>query len=85
MEYVSIDFETANTSFDSACAIGLCLFSSEGEELDSYYSLIRPKELVFDTRCTMVHNLDPYDIANAKSLPELWPDILAFIGDRALV
>ena len=85
MEYVSIDFETANTSFDSACAIGLCLFSSEGEELDSYYSLIRPKELVFDTRCTMVHNLDPYDIANAKSLPEIWPDILAFIGDRALV
>lgn len=85
MEYVSIDFETANTSFDSACAIGLCLFSSEGEELDSYYSLIRPKELVFDTRCTMVHNLDPYDIANAKSLPELWSDILAFIGDRALV
>ncbi len=85
MEYVAIDFETANTSCDSACAIGLCRFDGEGNELDSYYSLIRPKELLFDPRCTLVHNLDPLDIANAEPLDRLWDDILSFIKDSPLV
>lgn len=85
MEYVAIDFETANTSSDSACAVGLCRFDSNGKEIDSYYSLIRPRNLVFDPRCTMVHNLDPYDISNARTLDEIWPEMVAFIGSSLLV
>lgn len=85
MEYIALDFETANTYFSSACAIGLCRFNEKGEEIDSYYSLIRPKELYFDPRCTMVHNLDPYDIANARGLDEIWDDITSFIKDSPIV
>lgn len=85
MEYVALDFETANTESSSACAIGLCRFNGEGEEIDSYYSLIRPRNLYFDPRCTMVHNIDPYDIANARPLDELWDDITSFIKDSPLV
>ena len=85
MEYVALDFETANTEPSSACAIGLCRFDSEGNEIDSYYSLIRPKNLYFDPRCTIVHNLNPNDISNAKGLDELWPDIVSFIKDSPIV
>ena len=80
-----MDFETANTEPSSACAIGLCRFDSEGNEIDSYYSLIRPKNLYFDPRCTIVHNLDPNDISNAKGLDELWSDIVSFIKDSPIV
>ena len=80
MQYIAIDFETAAQTKDSACAIGLVRFNQDGEVLDRYYSLIRPKSLVFDPVCTAVHHLDPIDIANAPTLPEIWNDIRSFIG-----
>ncbi len=85
MEYVALDFETANKSADSACSIGLSLFNAEGEELDSFYSLICPEVPYFDPECTAVHALNPYDILNAPKLSVIWPDILSFIGKRPLV
>ena len=85
MEYVAIDFETANRYPDSACAIGLALFDEDGRKLDSYYSLIHPRVPYFDPVCTNVHHLDSRDILSSPYLDELWPDISAFIGSRALV
>lgn len=85
MEYVAIDFETAATTKDSACAIGLVKFSEDGEAIDAYYSLIRPKNPRFDAVCTAVHGLDPKEIMKAPFLPTLWPDITSFIKDRPLV
>lgn len=52
MEFVAIDFETANTSRDSACAIGLVTVRN-GRIIDEYYQLIRPKNLFFD-RATLL-------------------------------
>lgn len=85
MEYVAIDFETASALRDSACSIGLVLFDAEGNELDSYYSLIRPPVLRFDDMCTAVHHLSPYDIASSPSFNEIWPDVSSFIASRPLV
>lgn len=85
MEYVAIDFETANRYQDSACALGLCLFDEDGRRKDSWYSLIRPRIPYFDPFCTRVHQLDPNDILSAPTLPELWSDIVDFIGQRPLV
>ncbi len=85
MQYVSIDFETANTLRSSACAIGMCLFNERGECVDDYYSLIRPERPYFDPRCTAVHNINPYEILAAPPLGRLWSEITAFIGDRILV
>ena len=44
MEFVAIDFETANKSYDSACSIGLVTVR-DGAIVDEYYKLIRPKRL----------------------------------------
>lgn len=85
MEYVAIDFETAATTQDSACAIGLVRFAEDGEDIDTYYSLIRPRILRFDSVCTAVHHLDPVDIAHAPVLPDIWADIRSFIGSSPLV
>lgn len=85
MEYVAIDFETASMLKDSACSIGLVRFDEEGEKKDSFYSLIRPPVLRFDGQCTAVHKLDPVEISQSPTFPELWPDISAFIGSSPLV
>lgn len=85
MEYVAIDFETASVLRDSACSIGLVRFSEDGEEKDSFYSLIRPPVLRFDPVCTSVHHLDPYEIASSPTFRDIWGDVSAFILDRPLV
>ena len=85
MNYVAIDFETAACRMDSACALGLVRFDSEGTELESWYSLIRPPVLQFDDVCTQVHHLSPIDITKAPTLKELWPEIREFIKNDPLV
>ncbi len=85
MEYVAIDFETANKTNESACAIGLVRFDDEGNPLTSYYSLIRPRKLEFDPLCSAVHGLDPLDIASSPTIKELYNDINSFIGSSPLV
>lgn len=85
MEYVAIDFETANASSNSACSIGLARFSEDGDEISSYYSLIAPAVLYFDPVCTSIHHLNSGDVSMAPHFDEIWPDIKAFIGASPLV
>ena len=85
MNYVAIDFETAACRMDRACALGFVRFDSEGTELESWYSLIRPPVLQFDDVCTQVHHLSPLDITKAPTLKELWPEIREFIKNDPLV
>ena len=56
MEFVAIDFETANRNSDSACSIGLVTFK-DGKIVDEYYKLIRPKNLYFHPDNIKVHGL----------------------------
>lgn len=37
MEYVALDFETANRQSGGACAIGMVRFDMDGNPLDSFY------------------------------------------------
>lgn len=85
MEFVAIDFETANQGRDSAIAIGMTLMDEEGEKKDEYYSLIRPPRPFFDPFCTAVHHLKPEEVLKAPYLSELWSEIEDFIGGRPLV
>lgn len=82
MEYVALDFETANNEAGCGCAIGLVRFDEEGKEQDSFYSLIHPRIPYFDPWMTSVHQLDSRDCLKAPQFPELWPVLQDFIkGD----
>ena len=85
MHYTAIDFETANRSQESGCSVGLVKFDEEGEVLDTYYSLIKPRSLYFDPFCFSIHHLDPIDILRAPGFDEIWKDVSSFIGEDVLV
>ena len=46
LDYIAIDFETANYYKNSACSIGLVRFI-DGKETDACYSLIHPAKMYF--------------------------------------
>lgn len=83
MTVVALDFETANQSPDSACAIGLA-FVEGGAVTRRFHTLIRPPELRFDWGNIRVHGIRPEDVMDAPSFAEVWSEI-APAFDGALV
>jgi DNA polymerase-3 subunit epsilon len=74
MTVVALDFETANQSPDSACAIGLAFV--EGDRITRrFHTLIRPPEMRFDWGNIRVHGIRPEDVMDAPSFADVWDEI----------
>ncbi len=86
MEYVAIDFETANRYRESACSVGLAKFR-DGVLVDTFYTLLKPPAPFdhFDFFNIGIHGIEPRDVAKAKTLGQTWPEISAFIGGLPLI
>ena len=80
--FVAIDFETATTRRDSACAVGLAACCGGRIVLSRIY-LIRPPAARFTF--TGLHGLDWDDVRDAPTFAELWPTLRAWIDDAAFV
>jgi DNA polymerase III subunit epsilon len=75
-DFVAIDFETANFSRDSACAVGLVRVIG-GTIVRTAAHLIRPPTREF--RFTYIHGLTWSDVAQSRDFGALWPTIAAFV------
>lgn len=75
MIFTAIDFETANSSRSSACAVGLSLVE-DGQILDRVHQLIRPNPLYFDPFNVSIHGITKADVADAPSFADFWPHLL---------
>lgn len=86
LDFVSIDFETANSRRGSACAAGLVRFR-DGRPVAEWYETMRPPEDVdhFDVFCTRVHGITADSVAGLPRFAHHWPAIRDFIGDDFLV
>ena len=80
--FVAIDFETATSRRDSACAIGLAACCGGRIVLSRTY-LIRPPAGQFTF--TALHGLGWEDVRDAPTFAELWPTLRAWIADATFV
>jgi len=83
MNFIAIDFETANYSQNSACSIGLVKFINN-KPSDTYYSLIRPPKLYIRPDFTDIHGLTVDDVKDSPRFNEIWDSIKTFTGDLPL-
>jgi DNA polymerase-3 subunit epsilon len=84
MEFVTIDFETAKYSRESACSVGMVKFIG-GKKADTFYSLIRPPVLYIRPDFTDIHGLTVDDVRDAPDFAEVWKaGILPFTGGLPL-
>lgn len=83
MDFVAIDFETANAKRESACSLALTVVKNN-QIVDELYSLIKP-ETDFSWRNIQIHGITPKMVTNAPKFDELWPHIQAFFDPTKIV
>lgn len=84
MDFVAIDFETANEKRSSACAIGLTTVR-DGQIVDSFSRLIRPPELRFSFWNSNIHGLKENDVKDSPTFDELWPELLPLLENKLVI
>lgn len=82
VEYVAIDFETANANLTSACSIGI-VGALKGKTVFEKHFLINPNE-EFLSYNILIHGITPEMVVNQPTFDILWPEIKELI-DGAIV
>ena len=84
MNFVALDFETANEKRESACALGITLVR-HGAISETTYRLIRPLEMRFSQWNTRIHRITADKVANSPTIGEIWPDVSRLIENELIV
>lgn len=70
MNFTSIDFETANNKRNSACSVAVVVIEN-GRMTDSYNTLIRPPELMFEQGNINIHGITPHMVEDAPIFADI--------------
>ena len=84
MNFVAIDFETANEKRFSPCCMGLVV-ALDGVIAFRNSWLIRPKELRFRPYNTQIHGIKAEDVADSPEWPEIWGQLGPHLQNKPLI
>lgn len=85
MDFIALDFETANEHRSSACEVSLVRVS-HGVPKDFYTSLIKPhKTMGFNPWNVRLHGISERDVSKSPEFDVVFKDLLEFKGDLPLV
>ncbi|KJS10145.1 MAG: exonuclease [Peptococcaceae bacterium BRH_c8a] len=75
MNYVALDFETANHSRSSICSVGIAVVE-DGNVVERGSWLVRPPDLNFHPFFTRIHGIRAEDVMDEPDFKELWTSVL---------
>ncbi len=84
MNFVAIDFETANSDRSSICSAGFALVR-DGALVETKYWLIRPSELRFHPINVSIHGITEKDVHDKPTFAELWDEMKPYIKDNIVL
>jgi DNA polymerase III subunit epsilon len=83
MDFVAIDFETANANYASVCQVGAITFRG-GEIADRFVSLVDPQDF-FDPVNISKHGLTAEAVRGAPIFTAVQPELARLVQDRIVV
>lgn len=83
MDFVALDFETANANLSSICQVGLVTFRN-GEPVETYSVLVDPDDY-FDSINTSIHGISEETVRGAPRFDAIYPQICHRTSDRVVV
>ena len=83
MDFIALDLETADKANSAPCSIGL-VEVKDNQIVDRKYYLINP-ETEFHFYAIRVHKITPDMVADAPTLPEIWPELFDRLNGQNVV
>ena len=83
MNFIAMDFETANYQKHSACSLALVMVRNS-KIVGEYATLIQP-ETNFSRKNIEIHGIHPEDVATAPKFPEVWEQIQQYYNPNSLI
>ncbi|GGH28983.1 3'-5' exonuclease [Paenibacillus segetis] len=83
MDFVAIDFETANANRSSACSLGLV--EVQGGVITSEQVWLIDPEQPFDYRNIQIHGITPAMVSGMPTFHELWPTLEPYLQGKQVV
>ena len=71
MDFIAIDFETANRYKNSVCSLGMVYVKNNIITKKKYF-LIKPPKFYFDPFNIKIHGIKPDDVKDKDSFPIVW-------------
>lgn len=84
MDFIAIDFETANERSTSACELGLAVVRNY-KVVETKSLLIKPPDLRFNPFNTMLHGIGPTQVANQPDFKALWPELQPYFENQLVI
>lgn len=83
MDFVALDFETANATRASATSLALVVVRNS-QVVDSFYTLINP-ETSFASQNVQINGISAAMVKSAPTWPTVWPHIQGFFTSNQLM
>ncbi|MGL5615063.1 MAG: exonuclease domain-containing protein [Sarcina sp.] len=84
MDFIAIDFETANEKRESPCSIGIVVVK-EGEIVKKEHFLIKPKEMRFLPMNIGIHGIRPRMVEDQLEFNELWEQLREYFQGTTVI
>ena len=84
MEFVAIDFETANSSRDSVCSVAV-VGVKDNKMYEMFYSLVQPPVMDFSYYNTQIHGITATDVKNMPTFPSIWTEIKGYLNNNIVL
>ncbi|MFV3012560.1 exonuclease domain-containing protein [Clostridium botulinum] len=81
MNFVAIDFETANAKRNSPCSIGIVVVK-DGEIVEKVHYLIKPKEMRFMPINIGIHGIRPRMVQDELEFDKIWGKIKHYFNNN---
>lgn len=84
MNFIAIDFETANEKRNSPCSIGIVVVKN-GHVVEKIHHLIRPKEMRFMPINIGIHGIRPSMVENELEFDKVWESIKHYFNESLVI
>lgn len=84
MNFIAIDFETANEKRNSACSIGIAVIK-DGRVVEKIHHLIRPREMRFMPINIGIHGIRPAMVVNEPEFDQVWEKIEHYFNESLVI
>lgn len=84
MNFIAIDFETANEKRNSPCSVGIVVVKNS-EVVEKIYYLIKPKEMIFRPINIGIHGIRPSMVENELEFDKVWMKIKDYFNNNLVI